>query len=68
MMFAAAQCLGFRGEKGKATPDMCYPPDDVIVRQVKVAVKKHKATGVFIATDSRDLMDKFSKAMKKVSK
>ncbi|KAK3087709.1 hypothetical protein FSP39_009463 [Pinctada imbricata] len=66
MMFAAAQCLGYRGEKGKATMEMCYPPDDVIVKQVKAAVKKHKAVGVFIATDSRDLIDKFSKSMKKV--
>jgi peptide-O-fucosyltransferase len=47
-MFAAPQCFGYRGEHGKPTQEMCYPPDDVIVKQVKKAVKKVKAKSVFI--------------------
>ncbi|OWF42645.1 GDP-fucose protein O-fucosyltransferase 1-like [Mizuhopecten yessoensis] len=65
-MFAAAQCIGYNGEYGKTTKEMCYPSDDTIVRQVKNAVKRIKAKGVFVATDSRDLIEKMSKAMKNV--
>lgn len=65
-MFAAPQCFGYRGEHGKPTKEMCYPSDDVIVKQVKKAVKKVKAKSVFIGTDSRDLIDKMSKAIKGV--
>jgi metal-sulfur cluster biosynthetic enzyme len=66
-MFAAPQCFGYRGEHGKPTQEMCYPPDDVIVKQVKKAVKKVKAKSVFVGTDSRDLIDKMSKVIKGVS-
>jgi len=66
-MFAAPQCFGYRGEHGKPTQEICYPPDDVIVKQVKKAVKKVKAKSVFIGTDSRDLIDKMSKVIKGVS-
>lgn len=65
-LFASPQCVGYRGEKGKLTLEMCYPSDDTIVKQVKRAVKEKKINNVFIATDSRDLISKMKKAMPKV--
>ena len=66
-MFAAAQCIGYRGQFGKTTYEMCYPDDKAVVKQVKKEVKRIGAQTVFIATDDRDLISKFSKDMKKVS-
>ena len=65
-LFASPQCVGYRGEKGKLTLEMCYPSDDTIVKQVKRAVKEKEINNVFIATDSRDLISKMKKAMPKV--
>ena len=65
-LFASPQCVGYRGEKGKLTLEMCYPSDDTIVKQVKRAVKEKEINNVFIATDSRDLIAKMKKAMPKV--
>ena len=66
-MFAAPQCIGYRGEFGTGTYEMCYPDDKAVVKQVKKEVKRIGAQTVFIATDDRDLISKFSKEMKKVS-
>lgn len=66
MMFAAAQCVGTRGQYGKTTHDMCYPPDDLIVREVKAAVDEIDAKAVYIATDSRTVLQDLSRAMPEV--
>ncbi|KAL5012714.1 hypothetical protein ScPMuIL_011265 [Solemya velum] len=66
MMFAAAQCVGSRGQYGKTTPDMCYPPDDLIVREVKATVDELDAKAVYIATDSRTVIQELSEAMSQV--
>lgn len=65
-LFASPQCVGYRGEKGKLSLEMCYPSDNTIVKQVKRAVKEKEINNVFIATDSRDLISKMKKAMPKV--
>lgn len=65
-LFASPQCIGYRGENGKLTNEMCYPSDDTILKQVKRAVKEKGINNVFIATDSRDLIPKLKKAMPKV--
>ena len=65
-LFASPQCVGYRGELGKLTSEMCYPSDETIIKQVKAAVKEKAINNVFIATDSRDLISKFKKAMPKV--
>uniref|UniRef100_A0A8W8LG30 GDP-fucose protein O-fucosyltransferase 1 n=1 Tax=Magallana gigas TaxID=29159 RepID=A0A8W8LG30_MAGGI len=66
-LFASPQCIGYRGENGKLTYEMCYPSDDTIVKQVKRVVKEKGINNVFIATDSRDLIPKLKKAMPKVN-
>ncbi|XP_041368791.1 GDP-fucose protein O-fucosyltransferase 1-like [Gigantopelta aegis] len=65
-MFASAQCLGYSGEKGKLTKDICFPSDDIVIRNVKKEVKRIKAKVVFVASDNRYLIKEFSAAMKKV--
>ncbi|XP_048776581.1 GDP-fucose protein O-fucosyltransferase 1-like [Ostrea edulis] len=65
-LFASPQCVGYRGELGKLTSEMCYPSDETIIKQVKAAVKGKAINDVFIATDSRDLISKLKKAMPKV--
>jgi peptide-O-fucosyltransferase len=40
LLFAAAQCLGYRNENGVASADMCMPALSTIVRQLKKAVNK----------------------------
>ncbi|XP_067662522.1 GDP-fucose protein O-fucosyltransferase 1-like isoform X1 [Haliotis asinina] len=65
-MFASPQCVGYRGEKGKATKETCYPSDKSVVKKVKAEVKRLNAGTVFVATDDRDLIDVMQKAMKKV--
>ncbi|ESP01704.1 hypothetical protein LOTGIDRAFT_225179 [Lottia gigantea] len=65
-MFASAQCMGYRSEKGKPTYDMCYPSVNTIVNDVKELVVKYKAKTVFVATDSRDLIEDMSKVIKDV--
>jgi peptide-O-fucosyltransferase len=40
LLFAAAQCLGYRNENGVASADLCMPALSTIVRQLKKAVNK----------------------------
>ncbi|XP_071479958.1 GDP-fucose protein O-fucosyltransferase 1-like [Diadema antillarum] len=50
-MFASPQCLGPNNEFGEVTDDLCMPPRKVVIKQIKDAVKKVKATAVFVASD-----------------
>jgi len=54
-LFSSAQCLGYSFEFGKLTDELCFPSKDIILNQVKQAVKKIGAVAVFVATD-RDAM------------
>lgn len=65
-MFASAQCTGYRNEHGRLTEEVCYPPDNTVIRQVKDTVKRLNIKAVFVATDDRDLIREMSKVMKKV--
>lgn len=65
-MFAAPQCLGYRGQHGSGYYELCFPDDTSVIKQVKAAVKKLGAKSVFVATDDRDLIKEFSKAIKEV--
>lgn len=40
LLFAAAQCLGYRNEHGDATPEMCMPSEATILKQIKRIVNK----------------------------
>jgi len=64
MLFAAAQCVGYANEQGKATKAMCLPSTDEIVRQARRAIKAVKATWVFVASDSDHMTEELSKVLK----
>lgn len=62
-LFAAKQCIGERGQYGTTTDEMCFPSTDTVVAQVKKEVEHLEAKAVFIATDYKDLIPEFKKAM-----
>ena len=61
-MFGSAQCLGYRNEFGSLTDDLCYPPQDVIVKQVRNEEEKKFRTLIkrginllFVLTRGQDI-------------
>ncbi|XP_059608292.1 GDP-fucose protein O-fucosyltransferase 1 [Phlebotomus argentipes] len=71
-LFAVAQCIGYRGEKGALTHDMCFPSRDAIVRQLKREMKKYKEyhhgdeiRSVFVASDSNHMIGDLTEAFKR---
>ena len=63
-MFDSAQCLGTRFEYGKPKYELCFPPDDVILKDIAQISKKIKAKSVFVATDNDDMKDKIRSKLK----
>lgn len=62
-LFAAAQCLGYRNERGNLTEAMCMPRKDQIVRRIKRVIKESREAGpqkemksVFVASDSNHMV------------
>jgi len=56
-LFSSPQCLGYRGEHGKLTMELCLPSLATVARQVRRAAKEVKAVAVFVASDSDHLLD-----------
>lgn len=72
-LFAAAQCLGYRNERGNVTMDMCLPSRDIIVRQLKRHIKAAKELGrhheirsVFVASDSNHMVNELTDALQRM--
>lgn len=74
-LFAAAQCLGYQNEKGKATMDMCMPTKETIIRQLKRVIKNYnnapnnKANpirSVFVASDSNHMIVDLTDGLKRM--
>lgn len=62
-LFSAAQCLGYRNEKGNATMNMCMQTKDIVIRQLKRLIKtikemykQNEIKSVFVASDSNHLI------------
>ncbi|CAH0547243.1 unnamed protein product [Brassicogethes aeneus] len=65
-LFSAAQCVGYRNERGKATTDMCLPSKEIIIRQIKRVIKSinnsvnnnndRTIKSIFVASDSNHLL------------
>ncbi|KAJ8299894.1 hypothetical protein KUTeg_021413 [Tegillarca granosa] len=45
-MFASPQCLGYNNEYGHVTKELCMPAEESIIKQVKKAVKRTKASTI----------------------
>lgn len=43
MLFSAAQCVGYRYEKGRTTSEMCEPSKELIIKQIKQEIKSYHA-------------------------
>ena len=56
-LFSSPQCLGYMGEHGKLTKELCLPSLATVARQVRRAAKEVKAVAVFVASDSDHLLD-----------
>lgn len=66
LLFAAPQCLGYTGEFGKATPELCFPTKEIILKQLRRVIKAMKAKSVFVASDSDHMIKDIEKAMKDI--
>ena len=55
-LFSSPQCLGYMGEHGKLTKELCLPSIATVARQVRRAAKEVKAVAVFVASDSDHLL------------
>ncbi|KAJ8936363.1 hypothetical protein NQ318_007130 [Aromia moschata] len=75
-LFAAAQCVGYQNERGKATPEMCLPSKETIIRQLKRIIKNinnsvnnnndRTIKFVFVASDSNHMLDDLKTALKRM--
>jgi len=64
-LFSSPQCLGYRNEMGRPTSDMCLPSGDLILKQVRRAVKEVKAVAVFVASDNDHMAGFLENKLKK---
>lgn len=72
-LFSAAQCLGYRNEKGNATMEMCMPTREIIIRQIKRHIKKAKELNhdneiksIFVASDNNYMIDDLNEALQRM--
>ncbi|XP_065576183.1 GDP-fucose protein O-fucosyltransferase 1-like [Artemia franciscana] len=66
-LFAAAQCLGYRNEYGRATQEMCLPSRETILQQTRKAIKDYSAKSIFVASDSDHMIDELKKEFKRMN-
>lgn len=60
---ASPQCLGYNGEHGKLSRDLCYPPGKEIVRRAARAVRKLRAASLFVATADKPMLKELQAAV-----
>lgn len=75
-LFAAAQCVGYQNEKGKATKDMCLPSKEAVIRQLKRVIKNinnsvnnnndRTIKSVYVASDNNHMLDELETALKRM--
>ena len=65
-LFSSPQCLGYRNEFGRLTHEMCLPPVEIVIKQIKRGIKKIKATSVFVASDNNHLLPELTSGLKKM--
>lgn len=65
-LFAAPQCLGYRNEHGNATPNLCLPSEEAIIKKLKRVIKATGATSVFVASDNDFMIGRLTSALKKM--
>ncbi|RXG60568.1 GDP-fucose protein O-fucosyltransferase 1 [Armadillidium vulgare] len=66
LLFAAPQCLGYRGENGEATKELCLPSKETIIKQLRRVLKSTSAKSIFVASDSDHMIEYLSDRLKKM--
>ncbi|KAK9509971.1 hypothetical protein O3M35_004851 [Rhynocoris fuscipes] len=62
-LFAAPQCIGYRGEGGKATYEMCLPDSNLVIKQIKrVARGMSDLVAIVVASDSNYMIPELTRA------
>lgn len=72
-LFSAAQCVGYRNEKGPATKEMCEPTKESIVKQIKQEIKTYHAKyptnpikSIFVASDNDYMITELNEGLKRL--
>lgn len=72
-LFSAAQCIGYRNEKGKATKEMCEPTKELIIKQIKQEIKAYHVKyptnpikSIFVASDNDHMISELNEALKRL--
>lgn len=72
-LFSAAQCVGYRNEKGVATNEMCQPTKETIIKQIKQEIKAYHANyptnpikSVFVASDNDHMIAELNEGLKRL--
>uniref|UniRef100_A0A1I7YE92 GDP-fucose protein O-fucosyltransferase 1 n=1 Tax=Steinernema glaseri TaxID=37863 RepID=A0A1I7YE92_9BILA len=63
-LFASAQCIGYYGEKGELSYEMCKPSEETILETVEDKVNAIGAKSVFVASDKDHLIPELSDRLK----
>ena len=58
-LFSSPQCLGYRGQHGKLSHQLCLPSSAAVLHQLDRALAATGATKVFVASDSDHMLDRF---------
>ncbi|XP_055902803.1 GDP-fucose protein O-fucosyltransferase 1 [Eupeodes corollae] len=73
-LFASPQCLGYNNEKGELFPELCMPPKEVIIKQLKRLIKQVKQThknnevrSIFVASDSNHMISELNTALARMN-
>lgn len=64
LLFASPQCLGYKGEHGPLERVTCFPDKDIILKQLRRAIKAIKARAVFVASDNDHMINEINENLK----
>lgn len=71
-LFSSPQCLGARNEHGNLTQEMCMPPKELVIRQLKRHIKAYKeehrdeVRAVFVASDKNHMVKEIEEALQRM--
>lgn len=73
-LFASPQCLGYNNEKGTLYHELCMPPKELIIRQIKRLIKnvkqdhpKNEVRSIFVASDSNHMITELNSALQRMN-
>ncbi|GAB0099515.1 GDP-fucose protein O-fucosyltransferase 1 [Sergentomyia squamirostris] len=71
-LFAVAQCIGYRGERGTLTHEVCFPSQETVIRHLRREIRKYREShkgdevrSIFVASDSNHMESELSGTFKR---